>query len=341
MDLPLIARQHGIVAVWIAFAARRALRLALLLAIVACVAFALAKASPVDPVSAYLGPAAAHVGPKQRAQIAHRWGFDQPPIVQFGKWSRNLLSGDFGESSIYAAPVTRVVGERALASLALMLPAWLLSGIFGFSLGLIAGAWEGGAADRAISIYAYVLASTPTFWLAIVLLLMFSVWLGWAPFCCAVPPGVLPEDVTLADHLRHLALPVTALSVLGIAQIALHTRTKVGEIMRSNYVTYAFAQGATRRDVALRHAARNAALPAVTILFASIGELFGGSILAEQVFSYPGLGRATVEAGTRGDVPLLLGIALGTALIVSLGNTIADALYRVVDPRLRGPGSAP
>ncbi|HWX50842.1 MAG TPA: ABC transporter permease [Roseomonas sp.] len=319
----------------LAFLLRRLLRLALLLVCVAALAFALARAAPVDPVEAFLGPAAAQVGPEQRAAIAARWGFDQPAPVQFLHWLGQALRGDLGESSIFAAPVAQVIGERFAASLALMLPAWILGGALGFGLGLAAGAREGGWLDRVIRLYAYLLTALPGFWLAMLLLIVFAVWLGWAPVCCAVPPGLLPDQVSLGQRLAHLVLPVAALSVLGVGPVALHTRAKVAEAMRADFVLYAFAQGAGRAEVALRHAARHAALPALTILFAGMGELFGGSVVAEQVFAWPGLGRAAIEAGLRADVPLLLGIALATALFVGCGNLIADLLAQAVDPRQR------
>lgn len=319
---------------WVGLIAAKALRLVLVLLTVAIVAFALMKNSPVDPINAYLGADIARVGPEQRALIAEKWGLDQPATTQFFRWAKNLMAGDLGYSMTYNAPVADVLVSRFKASLPLMGLAWLLSGVLGFALGVIAGAFAGSWADRVIRLYSYLLASTPIFWLAIMLLVVFAVGLDWAPICCATPIGVLPEDVTLADRARHLALPLMALSVLGIAQIALHTRAKMIEIMQSDYALYAKAQGASRMDIALRHGARNAALPAVTVLFASLGELFGGSVLAEQVFSYPGLGKATVEAGIRGDVPLLLAITLALTFVVFLGNSIADLLYRLVDPRM-------
>ncbi|THV17564.1 ABC transporter permease [Rhizobium rhizophilum] len=314
--------------------AAKAIRLVLVLLTVAIAAFALAKHSPVDPINAYLGADIARVGPEQRALIAEKWGLDQPAITQFWRWAENLARGDLGYSMTYNAPVADVLFTRFQASLPLMGLAWLLSGVLGFALGVFAGAFAGSWADRIIRVYSYVLASTPTFWLAIMLLVVFAVGLNWAPICCATPIGVVPEDVTVLDRIRHLALPLVALTVLGVAQIALHTRAKMVEIMQSDYALYAKAQGASRMDIALRHGARNAALPAVTVLFASLGELFGGSVLAEQVFAYPGLGKATVEAGIRGDVPLLLAITLALTFVVFLGNSIADLLYRIVDPRM-------
>ncbi|MDR5904976.1 ABC transporter permease [Franzmannia qiaohouensis] len=319
----------------IAALGRRLLRLIAVLGIVALAAFGLMQASPVDPVDAYLGAQLAQVSPEQRALIAERWGVDQPAVQQFRLWLGNLLRGELGWSRVYNAPVGEVIGTRFLASLPLLASAWLGATLFGFILGVVAGTREDGWADRWIRRYAYTLASTPTFWLAILALLLFSVALGWTPVCCAGPAGVTRDELGLATRLHHLLLPALTLSLLGVAQITLHTRARMLELMRSEIALHAFAQGASRREVAWRHGARHACLPALTLAFASLGELFGGAILVEQVFAYPGLGRATVEAGLRSDVPLLLAIALFTALFVSLGNALADGLYRLVDPRLR------
>lgn len=319
---------------WRRFVILRLLRLVVLIIAVAAVAFALMKVSPVDPLEAYVGQAANRISPEQYERIAARWGFDEPSGMQFLKWARNIASGDLGTSSTYARPVAEVIWERVGASLVLVGLSWLLSGILGFALGVVAGTHPGSATDRFISTYSYMLASTPTFWLAILALLVFSVWLGWTPFCCASPPGVPVNEVTLLAWLHHLILPTLVLTLFGVAQITLHTRAKVVELMRSDFADYARAQGASEHEVAWRHVARNAALPALTLQFASMGELFGGSVLAEQVFAYPGLGKATVEAGLRGDVPLLLAITVLMTVVVSLGNTIADILYARVDPRL-------
>ncbi len=319
----------------------RLLRLALLLLFVAFAAFALLKLSPVDPIDAYLGPAIARAGPEQRALIAEAWGLDQPAAVQFAAWGGRLLSGDLGWSTTYNAPVAHVLAERALPSLLLTLPAWVLSGLLGFALGVVAGLREGSVADRMVRFYSYVTASAPSFWVAILALSVFSVSLRWTPLCCAGPIGVPPGEVTFAQRLHHLVLPLAVLSLVGVAQIALHTRAKVAEIMRSDFVLFARAQGAGLPDIALRHVARNAALPALTILFASIGEILGGAVLAETVFSYPGLGRATVEAAMKGDVPLLLAVTLLATLVVSTGNLAADLLYRTVDPRIGGRRADP
>lgn len=309
-------------------------QLVLLLAAVATASFALMSASPVDPVEAYIGSDMTAVGQEQRDQIEERWGLDAPPVERFAAWAGQLLQGNLGESHIYGQSVVEVIGERLPASLLLMAGAWLLSGLLGFALGSIAGARRGRLSDRIITWWAYTLSSAPTFWVGLLLLYVFSVWLQVTPVCCAAPVGVLPEEVTLAQRLHHLILPMVTLSVIGIGPITLHTRQAVIEVLAEDHVVFARALGESPRGVVVRRVLRNAAAPALMLQFASIGELFGGSVLAEQVFSYPGLGQATTQAAMRQDVPLLLGIAMTTAVLIFVGNRLGDVAHRAADPRL-------
>lgn len=318
----------------IRIAGGRLLRLVLLLTAVATASFALMARSPVDPVRAYVGADVAAIGPEQRAQIAQRWGLDDPPLERFGAWFGQLLQGDLGQSLTFRQPVVEVIGQRFLTSLALMAAAWLLSGLIGFALGVLAGVRQGRFTDRAVTWWAYTLASAPTFWVGLLLLYVFSVQLGWTPVCCAVPIGTLAEDVTLLDRLQHLLLPALTLSIVGIAPVVLHTRHAVVEAMASDYVAFARAQGESTTGVVVHRVLRNAAAPAVLLQFASLGELFGGSVLAEQVFSYPGLGAATTASALGQDVPLLLGIVLFTTVFVFVGNQLGDLVHARLDPRV-------
>ena len=246
-----------------------------------------------------------------------------------------MVKGDFGTSLLYRRPVLEVVGERLSSSLILLLSVWLLSGILGLFLGVVAGAFRGRLPDRLIRGYCLVISSTPAFWLAILLLLIFSVWLGWFPIGMSVPVGMESSSVTVFDRLYHAVLPALTLSITGVANIALHTREKMADVMESDYVLFARARGEDARGIILRHGLRNVMLPAITLQFASISEIIGGSVLVEQVFSYPGLGQAAVTAGLGSDLPLLLGITVITAAIVFGGNLVADLLYGAVDPRIR------
>ena len=318
------------------------MRFALLMLAVGLVVFALVSMSPIDPVQANVGQAAyVNMSEAKRAQLASYWGGDVPFWERFANWAGALLQGDMGTSLRFNAPVSEVIAHRAANSLALMGIAWLLSGVLGFALGVAAGARRGGALDRVVRSYCFLLASTPTFWLGLLILMVFAVQLGWFPIGFSVPIGVSAADVTLADAVHHLVLPALTLSVTGVANIALHTREKVVDVLESDYVRFARARGESELSVIAHHGLRNVALPAVTLQCAFISEIFGGSVLVEQVFSYPGLGQAAVTAGLGGDVALLAGIALVSAALVFGGNLLANILYGVLDPRMRvGDGRA-
>jgi peptide/nickel transport system permease protein len=315
------------------FAGKKTFKLISLLIVVCLASFWLIEQSPIDPVRAYIGEMS--VTPEKQAQLEEYWGVNSPPQEKFLNWAGNILKGDFGTSLIYRIPVTDVIKEKFTASLILMAASWLISGILGFILGIIAGMKRGTWIDKIIKTYCYTLAATPTFWLALVLLMVFSVYLGWFPIGLSVPIGVTADNVTFLDWLHRLILPALTLSLLGVAQIAMFTREKLKEVLSSDYVLFAKARGEKGLNLVLRHGVRNVALPAITLQFLGFSELFGGAVLVEQVFSYPGIGQAAVSAGLRSDVPLLLGIVLVSALFVFFGNTMADIIYEFVDPRIK------
>ena len=320
-------------AAWIG---KQILRMGILLAAVTAAVFFLLSVSPIDPLTTNVGQTAlGSMSPEQVAKLQEYWGVGVPPLTRFLSWAKDFLRGDLGTSLLYRRPVAEVIGERFLSSVWLMGSAWLLSGILGFLLGILAGRKRGGAADRLVTGYCLITASTPAFWVAMVLLMVFSVWLKWLPNGFAVPIGVAAADVTLADRVSHMILPALTLSLTGISSIAMHTREKLAEVMESDYVLFARARGESELSILLRHGLRNVALPALTLQFAAVSEIFGGSVLVEQVFSYPGLGQAAVTAGLGSDVPLLMGITVITAALVFGGNTAANILYGLIDPRMR------
>lgn len=306
-----------------------------LLVAICFISFLLVKNSPIDPIQAYIGADMLKVGPEQREKIAEYWGLDQPFMTQFFNWGSAVLTGDLGTSMIYRRPVIEVIGERFLNSLVLMAVAWILTGVIGFAMGVIAAMKKGTWIDRIIKWYCFTMASTPTFWMGLLILIVFAVWLGWFPIGMGVPAGVLTENVTIMDRIQHLVLPVLTLSIVGVANVALHTRQKLIDVLASDYILFARARGEKGFMLFWRHGLRNVALPAITLQFAAFSGLFGGAVLAEQVFSYPGLGQATVEAGLRGDVPLLLGIVIFSTIFVFIGNLLADLSYRLLDPRTK------
>lgn len=317
------------------FTAKKLIRMALLLLGVSLVTFLLMCASPLDPLQTNVGQVAlGSMSPEQVEQLEAYWGVDTPPAERYIGWLSGVLHGDFGTSLLYRQPVLAIIGQRLAGSVLLLLSAWVISGVLGMVLGVTAGTFRGRWPDRLIRGYCLLISSTPAFWLAILLLLIFAVWLGWFPVGLSVPAGMEAASVTLGDRVYHAALPALTLSITGVANIALHTREKMIDVMESDYILFARARGESTGSVVLRHGLRNVALPGITLQFASISEIIGGSVLVEQVFSYPGLGQAAVTAGLGSDLPVLLGITVITSAIVFAGNLIADLLYGAVDPKI-------
>lgn len=307
--------------------------LIVLLIAVSMISFVLVEISPIDPVRMYIGEMS--VSQEKLDDLNEYWGVNQSLSVKVVNWLGNLVNGNLGTSLIYRIPVTEVIGERFQASFMLMFISWLFSGILGFLLGVLAGFKKGTWVDKGIKVYSYIVYSAPVFWIGLILLMIFSVQLGWFPTGLAVPIGKLAGNVTFVEWLHRLVLPALTLSITGIAQIALFTRSKLVEVSSSDYFLFAKARGEKGWSLIKRHGIRNIILPAITLQFLSFSELFGGTILVEQIFSYPGIGQAAVTAGLQSDIPLLLGIVLISTIFVFCGNSMADLIYKFVDPRIR------
>ena len=281
------------------YLARHIVRFALLMLAVGLVVFALVSMSPIDPVQANVGQAAyVNMSEAKRAQLASYWGGDVPFWERFANWAGALLQGDMGTSLRFNAPVSEVIAHRAANSLALMGIAWLLSGVLGFALGVAAGARRGGALDRVVRSYCFLLASTPTFWLGLLILMVFAVQLGWFPIGFSVPIGVSAADVTLADAVHHLVLPALTLSVTGVANIALHTREKVVDVLESDYVRFARARGESELSVIVHHGLRAAGShAAVCVHLRDLWRVGAGR--AGVFLSRPGAGGCDRRVGRR------------------------------------------
>lgn len=317
-------------------ALRGLIKLLLLVVAASMIMFALVAVSPIDPIAMNSGTTAyLNMSPEKRAQLAQYWGTELPVWERYLKWAGSFLQGDMGISLRYNQPVATVILQRFSNSALLLVLAWLISGVTGFVLGVAAGATRGRWLDRIIKGVCFVLASTPTFWFGMLALMVFSVWLGWFPFGFSGPIGQPGDQTGWLDSIHHLILPAVTLGITGIANIALHTRAKLVQVMESDFFIFARARGQSMPQAVQRHGLRNIALPALTLQFASLSEIFGGSVLVEQVFSYPGLGQATITAALGSDVALLAGIAVITTAVVFVGNQTANLLYGVIDPRIR------
>ena len=317
------------------FISKNFIRMLILLFFVSIAAFALVSMAPLDPLQTNVGQAAmGSMSPEQIERLRLYWGEGIPPLNAILR-GLGTLSGEYGNFPFISSACGKSDPGPFASSVWLMAAAWILSGVTGVILGMTAGARKGSLTDRVISAYALVTASTPAFWVALVLLMVFAVWLKVLPVGLSVPIGADAATVSIADRIRHGILPAAALSLTGISNITLHTREKMIQVMESDYVLFARTRGESMSSIVLRHGLRNMILPALTLQFASISEIFGGSVLVEQVFSYPGLGQAAVSAGLGSDIPLLMGITMISAAMVFAGNFIADILYEIIDPRMR------
>ena len=306
-----------------------------LLIAVAVLSFMLASISPVDPVRQYI-QANPGVSDENIERMKDYWGLNDPPVERFMKWFSSVLKGDWGYSTTFKQPVLQVIGVRFKTSLALMIASWTFSGVLGYVIGCMMGLFRNRWFDRIVKRICLIMSSVPTFWIGLLFLAIFAAKLKWFPFGLAVPAGVPADEVTLAQRIHHLILPALTLSFLSFANLALHTREKLIEVFESDYALFARARGDNDVKILFKHGVRNSLIPMITMQFGSFGELFGGSMFAENIFSYPGLGAATSAAGTGGtDIPLFLGIVLFSACFIFVGNLIANILYQVVDPRTR------
>lgn len=308
----------------------------LLILAVSFISFLLLDLSPIDPIASFARSRSVGLSPEAKQELIKVWGLDQPLIARYFTWLLNLFRGDLGISNIYGRKVIDIIGEGFSRSILLMAIAWIFQGIIGIWLGIVAGANQGKIKDKIIKAYAIIFASTPSFWVGILLIIVFSLKSKLFPSSMGSPVGVLREDITLSDSLKHLVLPALTLVLVGVSNLILHTRSKVIYILNSDYVLYAKARGMKKGEILNKFAFKNLILPGLSLLFTSFSELFSGTVLVENVFNYPGIGGLTVEAGLRGDAPLLLGLVLFSTIFVYVGNRICDLLYLVIDPRLRG-----
>ncbi|WP_407415635.1 ABC transporter permease [Methanobrevibacter sp.] len=317
----------------IKFFGYKLIRFIILMIAVAIFSFILLDLSPINPVSVYLKGAA--VSEAQRQILNQYFGVGVPLPTKIYHWLLDLIQGNLGVSLIYRAPVIDVIIDKFTASLALMSISWLLSGIIGFLLGVVAGKNKGSWIDKAVKTYCYAIQSAPSFWVGMLILMVFAVYLKLFPIGFGVPIGVRSTDATFMEWASRLVLPTLTLSLVGLAPIAMYTRNELVQVLSSDYVLFAKSRGEKGWDLVKNHGIRNILLPAVTLQFLSFSELFGGAVLVEQVFSYPGIGQTAVAAGLQSDVPLFLGIVLFSAVFVFVGNLLADISYYFIDPRIK------
>lgn len=312
-------------------AARRAAFAVPVLLVVSFGMFALAKLTPFDPVERYFGVRIIGASAERVAQIRENWGVDDPLPVQYFAWLGHALRGDLGDSLFLHQPVVQVISERLAWSMLLAGAGFALALVLGLVLGTVAAWRQGGWTDRAITGFSYTLEAAPVFWLGLLALYVFALVLGW------LPGGGLADadaDLSVGQVARHLLLPAAVLGVSQAPWFVLFVRQTLLESLTQDFVVGARARGLPERTVVLGHALRTSLLPFLTLIGSRVSELITGALLIEVVFSWPGIAKATVDAGLNVDLALLAGCTLLLTATVLLGNLLADVLYALADPRV-------
>jgi peptide/nickel transport system permease protein len=303
----------------IGFTLRRLVLLLPVFFVVSLVVFFIIHLVPGDPIDNLLR---AGSSPEQRLQIAAKYGLDRSLVEQYFTWMGRLLSGDLGTSIVQGRPVSALISRNLPFSLELGIAALLFSTLTGITAGVIAASYQGTRIDDAITGFILLGSTVPSFWLGLLLILVFAVWLGWVP-------------VSGARGWSSLILPTVAAGLGGIALVARVTRIAMIETSRQDFVTLLHAKGLPPLVIQLRHVLRHAMVPVVTILSLRIGWVLGGAVTIEYVFARPGLGSLLIRALNQRDYPLVQGCLLMLAMAVIIGALIGDIVQAAMDPRQR------
>ena len=313
---------------------RRALSGVLVVFGVLTLMFFLLRLAPGDPARLLVGPAATA---EQVAAQRRALGLDRPAAEQYAAWLGRFVRGDWGTSIATGRPVRGMLAEAWPATIRLVGVSLVLSYLLGIAVGVVQ-AMKGGGVDTALSVVSVTLFALPGYWLGLMLVMLFTYQLRILPSfgAAGLDADFLGGGERLADRLRHLALPLATLTLIGAGGTARYVRGAMLDVAGSPFVSIARAKGLSPRAVALRHVLRNALIPVLTLLGLSLPTLFSGAVFIEAIFAWPGVGRILVEAVQARDYPVVMAATAVSAVLVVLGNLLAEVLVAWADPRLRG-----
>ncbi|HET9661841.1 MAG TPA: ABC transporter permease [Thermomicrobiales bacterium] len=295
------------------------------------IVFSIQLLSPGDPLNAYVPPDFP-LPEAQREALRHQLGLDQPFFTRYGYWLKETLQGNLGTSIRTHETVVNSIRNRAPATLLLMGTALTIGTALGVLFGVVAAVRQYSVLDGILTVFAFLGISTPVYLTGLLALYIFALRLGWLPAGGYSTPG---QPFSLTDRLSHLILPAAIIAVNYIAQTMRYTRSAMLEVLGQDYVRTARAKGLDDRVVIARHAFRNALLPIVTLIGASVPALIGGAIFIESIFGWPGVGRLLLSGVEARDYPIIIGITFMLAIVTLIANLITDVVYAFVDPRIR------
>ncbi len=305
--------------------------------LISMIIFFILNAMPGDPLlySRVENPRVIVQDPERIAKLREYYHLDDPLIVRYFFWLKSLFKGDLGYSSMYKLPVLKLIKSRLPNTLMLTVTAWLIGLIVAFPIGIYSAVKKYSFLDYFFTVLAFIGISLPTFWFALMAIIVFSVFLGWFPAAGVQTYGISGSWNIFVDKLKHLALPSLVLGLVQVAYWVRYIRTSLLEVLDQDYIRTAYSKGAPDKRVILRHALRNAMIPIITIIALDIPYFFGGALIVETIFSWPGMGRLMYEAVLASDYNLAINCLMFITIVTLLSNLLADFLYVLVDPRIR------
>ncbi len=291
--------------------------------------FAIMKAAPGDPVSLMVDPS---IKQADREKFIEKYGLNEPEHIQYLKWLGNMVKGDFGTSIVRkGTPVIDLILARLPNTLLLMLVSTILALLISIPLGVLSARRPYSKLDYGITFTSFIGLAVPNFWFGLILIMVLSVNLGWFP-----TGGVmtLNSGFSLWDRIHHLILPAFVLATADMAGLTRYTRSSMLDVLRQDFIRTARAKGFKENRVVYKHGLRNGLLPVVTIFGLMIPSFIGGAVVTEQIFSWPGLGKLFIDSAFQRDYPVIMAMTVISAVLVVIGNLIADILYAIIDPRI-------
>jgi peptide/nickel transport system permease protein len=315
-----------------AYIIRRLFMAVVIIIIVTIMVFSAMRLLPGDPLVIFMGQNAGieKMSEERLDQLRQEYGLDKTPVMQYFDWIGGILHGDLGRSITYRDNVGTLMAQRFPITLHIGLVAFILGNIIGIAIGIIAALRRGTWVDSFVTVVSYIGITIPVFWLGLLLMYVFGYKLSWLPLTGYVSPF---DDFW--SSTKHLVMPVLCQMITGLAIIARQTRSSMLEVSQQDYVRTAWSKGLRERYVVIKHMLKNALIPVVTILGLGVGLIFGGSVLIEQVFAIPGIGRLLVNSVFQQDYIVVQSGVLVISIIVIMSNLIVDISYAWLDPRIR------
>jgi len=292
----------------------RLIQLIPLLIGISLISFFVMHLAPGDPTSLFIDP---NIRPEELARVRANWGLDKPVYVQYFLWLKNACLLDFGRSYTTGQPVIVEIAERLPVTLLLMISSFILTIFITIPLGVFSAVRRGTWFDNTVTVISFIGMAIPTFWLGLMLMLIFAVKLNWLP------------------AVGGMALPLMTMTIGSLAGLTRYQRAAMLEVLNQDFIRTARAKGLPERVVLFKHALRNALIPTITILGLSLPDLFGGAFIIETIFAWPGMGRLGVQSIFQRNYPVIMGIVMFSAILIIISNLLADICYAVADPRIR------